>query len=418
MTQVDAAAVPRPITHRAGAFLRRIGDIGTEGYNEETRRRLRLTNYGVYLIAITSINYAILYASYDAARYFDVIVANLVLAGLAIWVPFAHRLHDHAGLISIAVVEYAAMFYLVAEIGRDAGIQINYLIGAAVPFLFCDNRRVILLSSLVIGALVLHVTAWFLFPVGQLGSNPELSAMIYVNSAITTFGIVAFAVYYAFRQVTLAKAETETLIRNMLPEKVAERLKAEPGRIIADNCDEASVLFADLVAFTPTAHALGAERLVGLLNQIFSRFDQIADELGVEKIKTIGDAYMVVAGLPEPQADHLQRLAEMALRMHRVIEEIAASEGVPIAMRAGLDAGPVMAGVIGRRKFTYDVWGDTVNTASRLQANSEPGKTQVSASLLNRLSEQFLLAPRGVIDVRGLGPRETCFLIGRKRGAA
>ena len=120
-------------------------------------------------------------------------------------------------------------------------------------------------------------------------------------------------------------------MRNILPEKVAARLRAEPGRAIADSCEEASVLFADLVAFTPIAHALGAERIVVLLNHIFTRFDQISDELGIEKIKTIGDGYMAVAGVPEPQADHVLRLAEIALRMHAVIDEIAAVEGVPIA---------------------------------------------------------------------------------------
>jgi adenylate cyclase len=412
----NVTAPAPPLLHRLGTFLRRIGDLGTAGYSEETRRRLRLTNYGVYLIALTSINYAILYASYDAEQYRHVIVANLLLTLLAVWVPFSHRIHDHAGLISIAVVEYAAMFYLVSEIGRDAGIQLNYMIAAGAAFLFSDRRRLGLILSLVAGALVLHVAAWFLFPTGVLGVDPQLSATIYVNSAITAFGIIAFAVHYAFRQVALAKAETEALLRNTLPEQVVERLKAEPGRTIADSCDEASVLFADLVGFTPIAHRLGAERTVALLNRIFTHFDEIADELGVEKIKTIGDAYMAVAGLPQRQPDHVQRLAEMAIRMHRAIKEIAASEGIPIALRIGLDSGPVTAGVIGRRKFIYDVWGDAVNAASRLQAYGEPGKTQVSASLCDRLSTSFEIAPRGTIDIRGLGPRETCFLIGRKEG--
>ncbi len=408
----------RPAWNRILFFLKYLGDIGTEGYSEETRRRLRLTNFGVYLIALTSINYAFLYLSFDPARYREIIIGNILLTGLAVWVPFSHRIHDHAGVISIAVVEYTAMFWLISQIGRDAGIQINYIIGAAVPFLLCDTRRVLLLLLLVVGALALHISAWFLFPEGALPSDARLNAMIYINSAITTFGIIAFAVWYAFRQVTIAKAETDALLRNILPEKVVDRLMAAPGHVIADNCDEASVLFADLVSFTPTARELGAQRVVALLNRIFSHFDEIADDLGVEKIKTIGDAYMVVAGLPEPQSDHVQRLAEMALRMHRVIDEIAESEGVPIRMRAGLEAGPVMAGVIGRRKFIYDVWGDAVNVASRLQSSGEPGKTQISASLCARLGDAFQIAPRGTIDIRGLGPRETCFLIGRKEAVA
>jgi adenylate cyclase len=411
---VNIAASARPLLFRAGTWLRRMGDLGTGGYGEEARRRLRLTNYGVYLIALTSLNYALLYASYDPERYRHVILANLLLSLLALWVPFSHRLHDHAGLISIAIVEYAAMFYLISEIGRDAGIQINYIIGAAVPFLFCDPRRIALILAIVTGGIALHIAAWFLFPEGAIATNAQLNATIYVNSAVTTFGIIAFAVHYAFRQVSIAKAETDSLLRNILPDPIAERLKAQPGRAIADNCDEASVLFADLVGFTPTAHALGAERVVELLNQLFTRFDGIADELGVEKIKTIGDAYMAVAGLPEKQPDHVNRLAEMAIRMHAVVAEIAARERLKLALRIGLDAGPVMAGVIGRRKFTYDVWGDTVNVASRLQSHGEAGKTQISAQLCERLAGRFELMPRGRIDIRGLGPRETCFLVGQK----
>lgn len=410
----STAAPPHSIFTGAIQFLKRLGDIGTARYGEDTRRRLRLTNYGVYLIGITSLNYAFLYATIDPAAYRYIIIGNLVLTGLAIWVPFSHRFHDHAGVISIAIAEYIGMFYLISQIGRDAGIQINYIIGAAVPFLLCDTRRVSLISVMVLGALALHVTAWFLFPVGALATDPQLNATIYVNSAITTFGINAFAVYYAFRQVTIAKGETDALLRNVLPEKVAERLKAAPHRAIADSYDDASVLFADLVSFTPIARSLGAERVVDLLNRIFTRFDAIADELGVEKIKTIGDAYMVVAGLPDPQPDHVMRLAEMAVRMHAVIDEISRAEGVPIQMRAGLEAGPVMAGVLGRRKFVYDVWGDTVNAASRLQSHGEAGKTQISATLCARLGETFEVVPRGVIDMRGLGPRETCFLTGRK----
>lgn len=410
------AAPARPFLDGAIAFLKRIGDFGTQRYAEETRRRLRLTNYGVYLIAITSINYALLYASYDPVRYRDVTLVNLLLACLAVWVPFSHRLHDHAALISIAIVEYAAMFYLISQIGRDAGIQINYIIGAALPFLLCDIRRIRLVLVIVVASLALHIAAWFLFPVGQIAlpQDDQLNATIYVNSAITTFGIIAFAVHYAFRQVTIAKAETEALLRNILPEQVAERLKAEPDRVIADSYDDASVLFADLVGFTSTAHGLGAERMVGLLNNIFTRFDHIADALDVEKIKTIGDGYMAVAGVLDREPDHLLRLAEMALRMHDTIAEIASSEGVPVSLRIGINAGPVMAGVIGRRKFIYDVWGDTVNAASRLESYGEAGKTQVPSALCHLLASHFKIEPRGVIDIRGLGPRETCFLVGRK----
>jgi PAS domain S-box-containing protein len=207
--------------------------------------------------------------------------------------------------------------------------------------------------------------------------------------------------------------QTEKLLLNILPEPIAERLRLEPSTI-ADSFEEVSVLFADLVGFTEFSAHRSATQTVEFLNVIFSKFDQLADRHGLEKIKTIGDAYMVVAGLPTPRKDHAEAIAEMALDMQQSIAKVSAETGVPFNIRIGINSGPVVAGVIGLKKFSYDLWGDTVNTASRMESKGIPGAIQVTAQTYERLRNKYLFKKRGVISVKGKGEMTTYLLIGRK----
>ncbi|SEE17891.1 adenylate/guanylate cyclase domain-containing protein [Jiangella alba] len=205
---------------------------------------------------------------------------------------------------------------------------------------------------------------------------------------------------------------SERLLLNVLPAPVAARLKRRDA-IIADR-HEATVLFADIVDFTPLSAALPPEEVVRLLDGVFSAFDRLADEHGLEKIKTIGDAYMVAGGVPVPREDHCAAVADMALAMLRECERRGAGPD-GLRFRIGMDTGPVVAGVIGRRKFIYDLWGDTVNTASRMESHGVPGAIQVSARVHERLRERYLFRSRGTIDVKGKGPMPTWLLLGPDR---
>jgi adenylate cyclase len=198
----------------------------------------------------------------------------------------------------------------------------------------------------------------------------------------------------------------------VLPASVADRLK-ESEETIADGFDSATVLFADIVGFTPFARDLPPADTVVLLDRIFAGWNELAERHGVEKIKTIGDAYMVAAGLPTPREDHAEAIAELALEMGAEAERCAGS-GAPLEVRIGIDAGPVVAGVIGRAKFSYDLWGDTVNTASRMESHGLPGEIQVTERTYERLRERFELRPRGTIEVKGKGPMTTYLLLGRE----
>lgn len=207
----------------------------------------------------------------------------------------------------------------------------------------------------------------------------------------------------------LAQEKSERLLLNIIPKPIIERLKQDSA-IIADYFDEVTVLFADIVGFTELSSQVTPIELVGLLNRIFSRFDQLAEQHGLEKIKTIGDAYMVAGGLPNPQADHADAIAQMAIDMQREVVHFTTRENQAIALRIGIHTGPVVAGVIGSRKFSYDLWGDTVNIASRMESCGLSGGTQVTASTYERLRDRYQFEPRGVIAVKGKGEMMTYWL--------
>jgi adenylate cyclase len=223
-----------------------------------------------------------------------------------------------------------------------------------------------------------------------------------------------------YDQVAAEQKVSERLLLNVLPHSIVERLKGHPevladsfSEVIADRFADVTVLFADIVEFTKFSEGVSAEVLVDVLNDIFTRFDSIADNRGLEKIKTIGDAYMAAAGLPTPAADHTIRAANMALDMLEAIDRFNEHSRYKLKVRIGIDIGAVVAGVIGKRKFLYDLWGDAVNTASLMESHGLPGRIQVTDSARQRLSESFMLEKRGIIDVKGKGEMHTWFLNGR-----
>ncbi len=209
------------------------------------------------------------------------------------------------------------------------------------------------------------------------------------------------------------RQQTERLLLNILPQPIVERLKGNP-RTIADNFAEVTVLFADIVDFTKLAEEISATDLVSILNEIFSVFDHLAEEYGLEKIKTIGDAYMAVGGLPHPRADHAEAIAEMALAMQTAISQFIRPDGEPLRLRIGINTGPVVAGVIGMKKFIYDLWGDTVNVASRMESHGIAGGIQVTPDTYKHLKHKYILEKRGTISIKGKGKMLTYCLIDRK----
>ena len=223
--------------------------------------------------------------------------------------------------------------------------------------------------------------------------------------------LVMGAVVYFARQRDRFQKESDDLLHNILPDQIATRLKADTS-MIADDFPEASVLFADVVGFTPMSADLSPPQLVGLLNSVFTRFDQFVEELGLEKIKTVGDEYMVASGVPVPRPDHAEAIAELALRMR---DHVATNEvhGHRLQLRIGIHSGPVVAGVVGTHKFAYDLWGDTVNTASRMESHGLPGQIQITNATQQLLAGNgYAVKHRGSINIKGKGDMETWLLTG------
>ncbi|WP_446400948.1 adenylate/guanylate cyclase domain-containing protein [Coleofasciculus sp. C1-SOL-03] len=209
------------------------------------------------------------------------------------------------------------------------------------------------------------------------------------------------------------KQKVENLLLNILPQPIAKQLQHEPG-LIAQKHEDVTILFADLVKFTQLAGQISPQELVSLLNRIVSTFDQLAQKHGLEKIKTIGDAYMVVGGLPTPQSNHADAIAQMALDMQQSLEQINIATGKNFRLRIGINTGVVIAGVIGTTKFSYDIWGDAVNIASRMESRGKPDKIQVTETTYQRLRDKYELVERGLIRVKGKGKMKTYWLMGKK----
>lgn len=218
---------------------------------------------------------------------------------------------------------------------------------------------------------------------------------------------------YEKELLQLEKEKSEHLLLNILPRAIAERLKGGE-RTIADSHAEVTVLFADLVGFTQLSRSTAPLELVTMLNEVFSHFDRLAERHGLEKIKTIGDSYMLVGGLPLPRDDHAAAVAEMALEMIEDVARINEKNERQISIRIGINSGPVVAGVIGRKKFTYDLWGDTVNLASRMESAGLPNSIHVSPGTRAALADKFTLTERGLVSCKGVGEITTYFLTGRK----
>jgi adenylate cyclase len=244
---------------------------------------------------------------------------------------------------------------------------------------------------------------------------PEAFVRTFDVLNIVVVSLIAMALLVTFaRGRDTAQARVEALLLNVLPADIAQRLQSDPNSI-ADHFDDASILFADVVDFTPLSSRLDAREVVGLLDRLFTSFDELVDRHDVEKIKTIGDCYMVAAGVPRQRPDHARALAGLALEM-RECAKTCLPEGTEhdLRLRIGISSGPVVAGVIGRRRFLYDLWGDTVNMASRMESHGTPDGIQITRSTWQLVRDDFVTEPIGLVDVKGKGAVETWRLVGAR----
>jgi adenylate cyclase len=261
----------------------------------------------------------------------------------------------------------------------------------------------------------LVVLSGFLQPYVRADNNlsPALVNFFFVINLIGVGSLVFMMVFYFVGQKNLFQQKSEALLLNILPKEIAAILKNE-SRTIADHYDDASVLFADMVGFTPLSAQLPPVEMVELLNEVFSFFDSLLDKYDVEKIRTIGDSYMVASGVPRGRPDHAQALAHMALEMRDYIAIHTFHNGQGVRFRIGINSGSMIAGVIGRRKFVYDVWGDAVNIASRMESHGLSGAVQVTRATYELIKDEFVCEPRGTVNVKGKGEMEVWLVTSAK----
>ncbi len=395
--------------------------FGTERYPENVARRLRVMNLSAWTVAIFAGGFAVSQFLSSGPGLWPAAIANTLGALACAAVPLLHRFGPYAAPAVFATSAYALIVADIWILGTDTLMQIQFLAVAAASVLFFGTERAVFTVICGIVAVVLIIVVQVSVP-PDTGTRPP--GMLFANLVASTAGTAAILlsiVFFAVRDVARAEAvaarefaRSESLLGNILPPAIAARLKDCPQSVIADRYDEASVLFADMAGFTAQAGETAPDDLILFLNRVFSEFDQLVERHGLEKIKTTGDAYMVVSGVPEPRPDHAQALALLAIEMREAAREWRDPHGRSVPVRIGISSGPVVAGVVGTRKFFYDVWGDAVNVASRMESTGEPGKIQIAQSTRELLTDDFRLTERGLIDVKGKGQMPTWLLIGRK----
>ena len=353
-------------------------------------------------------------------------LAALNLASVAIFAVATLTVRSGRHYLGAAIAVVEVWIHIPAAtllIGLKGGyLMFNFIVAMAAALVYSERERreryAVIIYSFTSSAACLY---FMHFREPLLTLAPEkLETIFYLISAGTFIALMSFAHHFvrlaalAERRVQWELERSDALLLNILPAPIAARLKASPTTI-ADSFPSVSVLFADIVGFTNLASVASGEQVVTMLNDIFSTFDRIAERYGLEKIKTIGDAYMAVGGIPVPMDDHAAKVTAMALDMLEAIRSCAAQEFTDVQLRIGIHSGPVVAGVIGQKKFTYDLWGDTVNTASRMESHGAAGRVQVSAATRALLGDLFEFEDRGEIEIKGKGKLTTHYVLSRRR---
>ncbi len=389
-------------------------------YAASAARRARILTIAAWLAVLVSVSFVVMQILTGSWTW-KVSSINVIGAMVFAFVPWLQRFGELVAPLTFLGAAYASVFASVWDVGTGSGGQFFFLVGACLVVLLLGIEHIVLASALAAVAAGLIIAVEFLFP-RETALQPEWAQSAgFVITAVSSVVMVVVTVWFALRDTARAEAvmeaqyeRSEALVANMLPASIAERLKEPDRNVIADKYDEASVLFADIVGFTERASSTAPADLVRFLDRLYGAFDALVDNHGLEKIKVSGDSYMVVSGVPRPRADHAQALADFALDMANVAAGLKDPHGHPVPLRIGMACGPVVAGVVGSRRFFYDVWGDAVNVASRMESTDSVGRIQVPQAMYERLKDEFVLQERGHIDVKGKGLMRTWYLIGRK----
>ncbi len=350
-----------------------------------------------------------------------VTAVNLGSAAAFAMIPRLCDMGEIVAPIALFVVSYFTITVLCIYLGTGSGLQFYFVVAAAIMLVVLGPDHIVLASALAAVGAATVIALEYVVP-NDTGTQPPWAFKVsFALTVITAWLLVVATIWFALREIRRTREameaeyeRSEGLLANILPASIAERLKDPSRNIIADKYDDASILFADIAGYTKRASDTTPTDLVRFLDRLYTDLDLLVDEHGLEKVKTSGDSYMVVSGVPEPRPDHIEALACLALDMADAVADLKDQNGRAVPLRIGLAAGPVVAGVVGARRFFYDVWGDAVNVASRMETTDVEGRIQVPHNVYERLNHAFVLEERGEVDVKGKGMMQTWYLVARR----
>ncbi len=399
--------------------LQRRPPARNQHWADAVSRPQRVLNFATWIAAVLTATLGVLQTlTGHGVLYIGLI--NVALAVVFLAIPLLHRFGNTVAAMVFVIVSFSALTFVGTQIGTDSGVQFYYLVSASLAVLVLGIDHLMLAGVVAAVGAALVIGLQYFVP-ADTGIQPRWALVSgFVFTTVGACILMFTTVWYVMREVSRAEAameveysRSEALLTNILPATVAEKLKDPAHGVIADRYDDASILFTDIAGFTERASDMPPTDLVRFLDRLYTTFDRLVDRHGLEKIKTTGDAYMVVSGVPTPRADHVEAIAALALDMSRAVAGLSDPHGNPVPLRMGIAAGPVVAGVVGARRFFYDVWGDAVNVASRMETTDEIGRIQVTQDVYERLRDEFVLQERGEVAVKGKGVMRTWFLVGR-----
>jgi adenylate cyclase len=348
-------------------------------------------------------------------------MVNLLSGAIFLTIPLLYRFGELVPALVFFAVAYTSITVVCWHLGTGSGLLFYHLVAATLMVLILGVDHLVL-ASVLAAILAATVIALEMVVPYNTGVQPDWAFRLgFILTVVSAWGMVVAVVWYTLREIRRARQameaeydRSETLLTNILPATIAARLKDPTRNIIADKYDDASILFADIAGYTKRASDTTPSDLVRFLDRLYTDLDALVDRHGLEKVKSSGDSYMVVSGVPVPRDDHMEALACLALDIAAAVAGLTDPQGRAVPLRIGLAAGPVVAGVVGARKFFYDVWGDAVNIAARMETTDVEGRIQVPHDVYERLNHEFVLEERGDIDVKGKGVMHTWYLVGRR----
>jgi adenylate cyclase len=421
----DAAATQLAADTASGAFLltkSAIADHDRQHDRSLTRRR-RVLNAATWITAMDTGSFGVI--ELIAGRPWYATLINGVAVLIFVMIPLLHRFGELVAPLALVCTANVLMILVSLRFGTHGGMAFFFLMSTLVAALVLGIERIVLAGAVVAISAALSITVVLMFP-PHAGDQPGWATDLGIAiSTICSCVMIMATVWYALGEIERARKaieqeyeRSESLLTNILPTSVAARLKNPATTIIADKYDDASVLLADIAGYTERASQITPADLVNFLNRVYSGFDRLIERHGLEKVKTTGDCYMVVSGVPQPRPDHLEALARFALGLAEVAKGLTDHTGQKVPIRIGLSTGPVVAGVVGTCRFFYDVWGDAVNVASRMESTGAAGRIQVPQDVYERLKLKFVFEERGELVVKGKGVLRTWFLVGEGTSGA